>query len=160
MHHAGGQSKVGGASRIVAADSIAGGTKQQREPDKEENLMDAHDMEHLKDLLLAQRREIFRCSQDLAADWQALSERDVEKEEEAQKADLSCLFEQLDNREQEEIKEIDRALAKIATATYGSCEQCRKPIGLDRLEALPATRWCSGCARRVEEQQKMPQVLP
>lgn len=118
--------------------------------------MDAYDMERLKNLLLEQRQEICRYRQDLESDWQALSERDVEKEEEAQKADLSCLFEQLDNREQEEIKEIDRALTKIATATYGSCEQCRKPIPLERLEALPSTRLCSVCARAAEKEQRRP----
>lgn len=118
--------------------------------------MDAYDMERLKNLLLEQREEICRYRQDLESDWQALSERDVEKEEEAQKADLTCLFEQLDNREQEEIREIDRALTKIATATYGSCEQCRKPISLERLAALPSTRLCGACARKAEEEQRRP----
>ena len=122
--------------------------------------MGEHDLVRLKNLLLAQRQDIFQRRQNLTSDWQALSDPDIEPEEEAQKADLSLLFEQLDNREKEEIEEIDRALAKIAVATYGTCEGCRKPIRLQRLEALPATRFCSTCARKMEEQHKKPAVLP
>lgn len=122
--------------------------------------MGEHDLVRLKNLLLRQRQDIFRRRQGLESDWQALGERDIEPEEEAQKADLTILFEQLDNREQEEIEEIDRALAKIAVSTYGTCEGCRKPIGLQRLEALPATRFCSTCARKMEERLQKPAVLP
>ncbi len=108
--------------------------------------MAERDLVRLKKMLLKQRREIFKRIQGLESDWTVLGERDVEWEEEAQKADLTALYAQLDDREKEEIEEIDLALTKIAQATYGICEKCGKPISMDRLEALPATRCCRKCA--------------
>jgi RNA polymerase-binding transcription factor DksA len=108
--------------------------------------MDEHERQHLKSLLLRRRREIYDHLQGLESDWEALSERDIEWEEEAQKADLTALFNQLDEREKREIEEIDLALTKMAATTFGLCEKCRKPIDLKRLEVLPATRFCKRCA--------------
>ena len=42
--------------------------------------------------------------------------------------------------------DIDNALAKIDAGTYGICERCGRPIGEDRLEAMPAARLCIECA--------------
>jgi RNA polymerase-binding transcription factor DksA len=113
--------------------------------------MDEQDLKRLKNLLLRQRREIYDRLQGLESDWDALSERDIEWEEEAQKADLSALFNQLDELELKEIEEIDLALTKMAAATYGACEKCRKPIALKRLKILPATRFCKKCAQKAEK---------
>src|ERR1700759_598355 len=44
------------------------------------------------------------------------------------------------------LSDIDDALAKIDAGTYGMCEQCGKPIGEARLEAMPAARLCITCA--------------
>jgi len=112
--------------------------------------MDEQDLERLKDLLLRQRQEIFDRLQGLESGWEALSERDIEREEEAQKADLTALYDQLDNLEQQEIEDIDMALKKMAAATYGACEKCRKVMSLKRLEILPATRFCKRCTRKAE----------
>ena len=40
------------------------------------------------------------------------------------------------------LSDIDNALAKIDAGTYGLCEECGKPIGEPRLEAMPAARLC------------------
>ena len=40
------------------------------------------------------------------------------------------------------LAEVEHALAKIDTGTYGTCETCGDPIAQPRLEAMPATRWC------------------
>lgn len=113
--------------------------------------MDEKDLKRLKDILLRQRLEIYDRLQGLESEWEALSERDIEMEEEAQKADLTALFDQLDELEKQEIEEIDLALTKMAAATYGACEKCRKPIALKRLEILPATRFCKRCAQKAEK---------
>ncbi|MDL1980647.1 MAG: hypothetical protein LWX02_04085 [Deltaproteobacteria bacterium] len=42
-------------------------------------------MMHLREVLLKQRQEIFERLRRLESDWQALGERDIELEEEAQK---------------------------------------------------------------------------
>jgi DnaK suppressor protein len=43
--------------------------------------------------------------------------------------------------------QIDGALARIDNGSYGTCERCGRPIGDDRLEALPYAALCIECAR-------------
>ena len=52
------------------------------------------------------------------------------------------------NQLQDSLSEVQRALAKMDGGTYGRCERCGADIGEARLEAMPATRWCIGCAGR------------
>jgi DnaK suppressor protein len=122
--------------------------------------MTKQDLERLREKLLRQREEVFQGLRDLDKGWQGLDGHEIEIEEEAQKAELAKLFAQLDEREQQEIEEIDLALSKMAAATYGVCEGCRKPIPLARLEALPATPHCLDCATQKEGKMKMPPVVP
>lgn len=46
------------------------------------------------------------------------------------------------NQLNEQLDEVDHALAKIDVGTYGLCEVCQKAIAPARLEAMPATRFC------------------
>ena len=45
---------------------------------------------------------------------------------------------------------VNRALRKMELGTYGDCERCGEPIGLERLEALPWAILCIDCARKGE----------
>jgi DnaK suppressor protein len=42
----------------------------------------------------------------------------------------------------EQLDDVERALGKLDSGTYGECEVCGSPIGDARLEAMPATRFC------------------
>ena len=108
--------------------------------------MAANDLQQLKEKLLQQRQEIFSRLQNLDEGWQELSQHDIEMEEEAQKAGLSEIFNQLDLQEEREIEEIDLALDRMDAGTYGICQRCRKDIAPARLEALPATSYCIKCS--------------
>src|SRR4051812_1866238 len=44
------------------------------------------------------------------------------------------------------IVEVDDALRRVDTATYGVCERCGQPIAEDRLAARPFARHCIACA--------------
>jgi RNA polymerase-binding transcription factor DksA len=63
----------------------------------------------------------------------------------------------LDERGKEEIQEIDLAIDKLQTGSYGRCELCGKSIPLKRLLAVPATRLCRKCAQQFEQSQKLRQ---
>jgi len=41
---------------------------------------------------------------------------------------------------------LDDALTSVAAGDYGRCASCRRPIGEERLAALPAARSCIACA--------------
>jgi DnaK suppressor protein len=42
----------------------------------------------------------------------------------------------------DQLKDVERALAKLETGGYGTCETCGKDIAEPRLEAMPAARYC------------------
>ena len=46
------------------------------------------------------------------------------------------------------MKEIDAAIERMEAGTYGTCENCGKPIGDDRMDARPVARLCLDCKRR------------
>ena len=51
---------------------------------------------------------------------------------------------------QQTLREIDDALRKIDDGTYGACEACGKPIGEDRLAAIPWARLCIDDQRKAD----------
>jgi DnaK suppressor protein len=58
------------------------------------------------------------------------------------------LDEGLEDSAKETLAEIDAALQRIEDGTYGICEVCGKPIGAERLAALPWARLCIDDQRR------------
>ena len=47
-----------------------------------------------------------------------------------------------------ELREVVRALEKLDTGDYGTCERCGNLIGEDRLEAIPWAALCIDCKRK------------
>jgi DnaK suppressor protein len=56
----------------------------------------------------------------------------------------------LQNQEQA-LEEITLALDRIDRGTYGKCEECQAAIPRARLQALPYTRYCVACARKLQQ---------
>jgi RNA polymerase-binding protein DksA len=56
----------------------------------------------------------------------------------------------LEENEERVVGAIDSALQRIDAGTFGTCASCGKPIGEERLEALPWTTRCIDCKRREE----------
>lgn len=46
------------------------------------------------------------------------------------------------------LRDVERALAKMEAGTYGTCERCGQPISLERLEALPWAELGIDCKQR------------
>ena len=56
--------------------------------------------------------------------------------------------------EQEALYEVEGALKRIETGTYGQCESCEKPIAKERLMAVPFARMCVRCQSEAERNRK------
>jgi DnaK suppressor protein len=54
---------------------------------------------------------------------------------------------------EDELLQVEAAFERLERGTYGTCQACGRPIGDERLEALPATRFC------VEDQAKAEREL-
>jgi RNA polymerase-binding transcription factor DksA len=42
--------------------------------------------------------------------------------------------------------DLDQALTRVASGTYGTCIICGGPVGAERLKVLPITQRCTACA--------------
>jgi DnaK suppressor protein len=62
----------------------------------------------------------------------------------AERGEVEALVKSL----QETLVEVDDALGKFETGTFGQCENCGREIAPARLEAKPAARLCIDCAAR------------
>jgi RNA polymerase-binding transcription factor DksA len=49
-----------------------------------------------------------------------------------------------------ELDEVDAALARMRSATYGECRDCGEAIALARLSAYPTAMRCVACQERYE----------
>ena len=52
--------------------------------------------------------------------------------------------------EQKVLYQIDDALKRMDDGSYGTCQECSKPITLSRLKAVPYTSMCIACQRTKE----------
>jgi RNA polymerase-binding transcription factor DksA len=111
----------------------------------------------LKDSLLKRKKEIFKHLTHLEMERKAQDEPMIELGDAAQMEDLNRLLDHLVERGNEEVREIDLALARMAAGTYGVCEICGKRIESKRLKVLPATRLCHSCAQNYEKAQDLRQ---
>lgn len=59
------------------------------------------------------------------------------------------------DRERKLINKIREALARIDEGTFGLCESCEEPIGIERLRARPVTTLCIECKTEQERQEKI-----
>ena len=55
-------------------------------------------------------------------------------------------------QQRQELAEIDLALDKIELQTYGICEMCEEPIGIDRLRVKNFARFCITCREITEKE--------
>jgi DnaK suppressor protein len=105
-------------------------------------------------LLLAQRaraqERAAALDQELAGISEAASQPGTDDEHDPEGATLA--FERqhtaaLLARALEQITEIDAAIARLESGTYGVCVRCGQPVGDERLAARPAAATCLRCAR-------------
>jgi RNA polymerase-binding protein DksA len=51
----------------------------------------------------------------------------------------------LQNKIQQELEQVNQALARMEAGTYGTCANCGRPISPARLEARPFSIYCIDC---------------
>jgi RNA polymerase-binding protein DksA len=125
-------------------------------PRKNQAGMNARELEHFRELLLAKRRE-------LVGDMSSMEREALRSASGSNLSNLPLHMADMgtDNYEQEFtlglvekdrnlLREINQALAKIQDGSYGICEGTGKPISKARLEAQPWARFSIEHARKME----------
>ncbi|HEX7128179.1 MAG TPA: TraR/DksA family transcriptional regulator [Thermodesulfobacteriota bacterium] len=101
--------------------------------------------------LLERRRALLATVAGVETELKGLeNEIEVEFVEQGQEETMARLLSRLDLRARHELEEIEAALRRLAAGEYGRCELCGEAIAPARLEALPTTRLCLGCAEARE----------
>jgi DnaK suppressor protein len=105
---------------------------------------------HLKAMLEDRRREILDKLRSIreSGPTQTGEVRDAEEQSVADFAkDMEFALMQM---KAETLKQLDEALHRLETGTYGTCEECEQPISAARLQAVPFAPRCLDCQERVE----------
>ena len=122
--------------------------------------LSAADVAHFRQLLLQKRREILGNVSEIEGEALRKSRLDASGDLSSMPIHMADLgtdnFEQefsleLMNGARRLLTEIDDALNRIETGTYGICEGTGKPIPKARLEAQPWARYSVEYARMLEE---------
>jgi DnaK suppressor protein len=114
--------------------------------------MEEKELEFFKEMLLEREKQILKNIDDNTKEIDGLKE--AEASDEADHATINtdtAIEEALNLKQQEELKEIEYALFKIANHTYGVCEMCEEPIGIERLKVKPQAKYCIVCREIVEK---------
>jgi DnaK suppressor protein len=113
---------------------------------------------HLTELrdLLTHRRQELRV-EVRAADRQrrdggvAVAASEVtDRKDEAGQRQLSEVGDAEQQRDIDELAQVERALQRLDAGTYGDCAHCGEPIALQRLQVQPAAERCAPCQANVE----------
>ena len=99
------------------------------------------DLTAARDQLDAERADLERQLQELNSDGAAL-DSDENFADSAQVAAETVENRTLAAQLQDQLDEVEAALARIDAGTYGTCEVCEQPVAAARLEAMPSTRFC------------------
>jgi RNA polymerase-binding transcription factor DksA len=107
-----------------------------------------------RDRLEADRRRTYRRLVALSDDYAGVvaASRDTNADDEHDPEGMTIAFERsqvdaLVRQAREHLAEIDAAIARLETGTYGLCEVCGEPLPQGRLEARPTARTCMPHAR-------------
>jgi RNA polymerase-binding protein DksA len=128
---------------------------------KNEHALSTRDLDILKRLLVERRTH-------LRGTVQTLGDKTIGKNPSTEAGDVSSIpvhmadvgsdvFEHdlnlgLVEKESAELAAIEEALRRIESGTFGRCDRCQRPIGRERLMAMPHARLCIDCKRKEEDQ--------
>ncbi|MGB5245307.1 MAG: RNA polymerase-binding protein DksA [Woeseia sp.] len=119
-------------------------------PARDENYMNAEQLEHFRDILLSWKRELMNevdrtlhHMQDEAANFPDPNDRATQESE-------FGLELRTRDRERKLLRKINQALSRIDDGSYGYCEETGEEIGLKRLEARPVATLCLEAQERRE----------
>lgn len=110
-------------------------------------------MDGARELLEAERDRTLRRLASLTDDYDAVvaASRDTNADDEHDPEGATIAFERsqvasLVLQVRGHLDDVEAAIQRLATGTYGSCERCGRAIATGRLEVRPAARTCLSCA--------------
>jgi DnaK suppressor protein len=130
------------------------GQKKSESDHPRKNPMTSAELDKFREALLDRRRLLKGNVENMEGQALKASDQDFSVDHMADHG--SDNFEQeftlgLIEGEEEQLREINAALERLDDGSFGLCESCHKPIGKERLRAIPFARLCIECKRKEEE---------
>lgn len=114
--------------------------------------LDKRTIERFRKVLLKEREEIIGDVKQIHESSQEVGQDGIQDiGDEAANVYNKQILLTLNENERMRLKEVDEALDRIASKTYGTCEECGEPIGLKRLEVKPVAKYCVPCKTKLEK---------
>jgi RNA polymerase-binding transcription factor DksA len=116
----------------------------ERERERSEKGESVIDTEATRQALEARRDQLVTRTGRIQGDLRKL--RDPDSQERVTESENDEVLEGLDGVERAELERVNHALERLASGSYEECERCGGNIPGARLEAIPDTALCVGCA--------------
>lgn len=117
--------------------------------------MKQEELYHFKEMLEKNKLQILKNIDGLNQEIHQLSRCELNDEGDFASVNSSVMVEnQIEEQQRQELKAIERALAKIASKEYGTCEMCGVKIGVPRLSVKPHAIYCIDCRGYVEKAKR------
>jgi DnaK suppressor protein len=116
--------------------------------------MNKKDLENFKKILIQKKTEILNKNNIQKKDGIDLDDNIGDEIDTASQTAEKEMYFELASSDKNTINAINDAIAKIESKNYGKCECCDNPIPIERLEAIPWTRYCIQCQEEAEHPKK------
>ena len=117
--------------------------------------MHAKDIEFFEEILRTRKQQIERNIQEVEQELNQLQDMELNDEGDHASASNDHLVENAIGQQQDlELHEIEDAFIRIKEGTYGICEMCEEPIGVQRLKVKAHAQYCIDCREHIEKNGK------
>ena len=114
--------------------------------------MQQSELNYFKEILLSRKEQITKNISGVNDELDQLSSLELNDEGDHASVNNNSMVESAIVQQQEqELREIDITLGKIANGDYGVCEMCEDDIGFQRLKVKPHAIYCIDCREIVEK---------
>ena len=104
----------------------------------------------LNDRLVELRAEVQAAQQARAESGRATEHEVEDRKDEAAQQQFERLGDVQEQRDIDELAQVESALSRLDAGSYGNCADCGEPIALQRLRVQPAAQRCAGCQQALE----------
>ncbi len=117
--------------------------------------MQESELNYFKEILQSRKDQILRNISGVNDDLSQINSLELNDEGDRACANNNTMIESaIVVQQEQELREIDITLAKIANHEYGSCEMCEELIGFQRLKVKPHAIYCIDCREIIEKSKK------
>ncbi len=116
--------------------------------------LDKKTITHFKKILLKEREQILGEVKQIYESSKEMGQDGIQDiADEAANIYNKQILLSLNENERMRLQEVDEALDRIESGTYGICEECGEPIGLKRLDVRPVAKYCVPCLTSLEKRK-------